>query len=68
TPNTKLGNYVYFVLLGVVTAVLRSAVKGEVVSFAILFMNLFVPLIDKYIVRKPFGYVKPQKAKKEAAK
>lgn len=68
TPNTKLGNYIYFVLLGVVTAVLRSAVKGEVVSFAILLMNLFVPLIDKYIVRKPFGYVKPQKAKKEAAK
>ncbi len=68
TPNTKLGNYIYFVLLGIVTAVLRNAVKGEVVSFAILFMNLFVPLIDKFIVRKPFGYVKPQKVKKEAAK
>lgn len=66
TPNTKLGNYIYFVLLGIVTAVLRNAVKGEAVSFAILLMNLFVPLIDMYIVRKPFGYVKPQKAKKEA--
>lgn len=66
TPNTKLGNYIYFVLLGIVTAVLRNAVGGEVVSFAILLMNLFVPLIDKYIVRKPFGYVKPPKAKKEA--
>ncbi|MCM1289713.1 MAG: RnfABCDGE type electron transport complex subunit D [Corallococcus sp.] len=66
TPNTKLGNYIYFVLLGVLTAVLRWAVKGEAVSFAILLMNLFVPLIDKYIVRRPFGYVKPPKKQKEA--
>lgn len=66
TPNTKLGNYIYFVLLGVLTAVLRWAVKGEVVSFVILFMNLFVPLFDLYIRRKPFGYVKPVKSAKEA--
>ena len=66
TPNTKLGNYIYFVCLGVLTAVLRWAVKGEAVSFAILLMNLFVPLIDQYIVRRPFGYVKPPKKQKEA--
>lgn len=66
TPNTKLGNYIYFVLLGVLTAVLRRATGGEVVSFVILFMNLLVPLFDLYIRRKPFGYVKPQKATKEA--
>ena len=64
TPNTKLGNYVYFVLLGILTAVLRKAVKGEAVSFAILLMNLLVPLFDMYIRRKPFGYVKPEKVKK----
>lgn len=63
TPNTKLGNYIYFVLLGVLTAVLRWAVGGEVVSFVILLMNLFVPMFDKYICRKPFGYVKPKKEK-----
>lgn len=66
TPNTKLGNYIYFALLGVLTAVLRWAVKGEVVSFVILLMNLFVPLFDLYIRRKPFGYVEPVKSKKEA--
>ena len=65
TPNTKLGNYVYFALLGVLTAVLRKAVKGEAVSFAILLMNLLVPLFDLYIRRKPFGYVKPQKQPKQ---
>ncbi|MCH5153123.1 MAG: RnfABCDGE type electron transport complex subunit D [Clostridiales bacterium] len=64
TPNTKLGNYIYFVLLGVLTAVLRKAVKGEAVSFAILLMNLLVPLFDLYIRRKPFGYVKPVREKK----
>lgn len=64
TPNTKLGNYIYFVLLGILTAVLRRAVKGEAVSFAILLMNLLVPLFDLYIRRKPFGYVKPVKEKK----
>lgn len=64
TPNTKLGNYIYFVLLGILTAVLRRAVKGEAVSFAILLMNLLVPLFDLYIRRKPFGYVKPVKTKK----
>ena len=64
TPNTKVGNYVYFVLLGVLTAVLRRAVKGEAVSFAILLMNLLVPLFDMYIRRKPFGYVRPVREKK----
>jgi len=66
TPNTKVGNYVYFVMLGILTAVMRRAVKGEVVSFVILLMNLVVPLFDLYIRRKPFGYVKPVKSAKEA--
>lgn len=68
TPNTKLGNYIYFAVLGVLTAVLRRAVKGEAVSFAILLMNLLVPLFDMYIRRKPFGYVKPVKEKKVKVK
>lgn len=63
TPNTKLGNIVYFIALGILTAVLRYATKMETVSFAILLMNLTVPLIDKFIIQKPFGYKKPQKAK-----
>ena len=67
TPNTKLGNYIYFILLGILTAVLRKAVKGEVVSFAILLMNLLVPLFDMFIRRKPFGYVKPVRVKKAKA-
>lgn len=63
TPNTSLGNYVYFVMLGLLTAGLRAATNMEVVSFAILLMNLTVPLIDKFVITKPFGFVKPKKAK-----
>lgn len=61
TPNTRLGNYLYFVFLGLITAVLRVAVKAEVVSFAILLGNLIVPLIDQYVVSKPFGWQKSAK-------
>ena len=65
TPNTKLGNYIYFVFLGLLTAVLRYACKCEVVSYVILLGNLVVPLIDKFTSHKPFGYAKPEKAVKE---
>ncbi len=64
TPNTTLGNVVYFVALGLVTAILRNATGIEVVSFVILLMNLTVPLIDKFIIPKPFGAVKKVKGAK----
>ncbi len=63
TPNTLLGNIIYFTALGLITAGLRNACGIEVVSFAILLGNLFVPLIDKFIIPKPFGYKKPNKTK-----
>ena len=63
TPNTLVGNIVYFIALGLVTAGLRAATGMEVVSFAILLMNLFVPLLDKFIIGKPFGLVKAKKQK-----
>ena len=65
TPNTTVGNIIYFIALGLVTAGLRIATGREVVSFAILLMNLFVPLIDKFIIPKPFGYKKQKKVKGE---
>lgn len=65
TPNTKLGNVIYFIVLGLITSGLRMATKMEVVSFAILLMNLFVPLIDKFVISRPFGFKKIKKAKGE---
>lgn len=64
-PNTKIGTYIYYVLLGVITAWLRVRTGGEVVSFVIFVMNLCVPLIDRFVVPKPFGYQKPEKKKSE---
>lgn len=63
SPNTTLGNLIYFIFLGVITAVLRNATKIEVVSFAILLGNLIVPLIDKFIYPRAFGYRKKKEAK-----
>ena len=65
SPNTTLGNVIYFVGLGVITAVLRYATNMEVVSFAILLMNLLVPLIDKFVITKPFGFVRNKKSKEK---
>lgn len=63
SPNSLWGNVIYFVFLGVITAVLRQFTKIEVVSFAILLGNLIVPLIDKFVYPRPFGY---KRKKKEA--
>ena len=63
SPNTRAGNIIYFACLGILTAVLRYATKMETVSFAILLMNLTVPLIDKFIINKPFGYKRQKKTK-----
>lgn len=65
TPKSTLGNIIYFVALGLLTAGLRKATQIEVVSFCILLMNFLVFLIDIAIKPRPFGYVR---AKKEAKK
>ncbi|MDE6557840.1 MAG: RnfABCDGE type electron transport complex subunit D [Clostridia bacterium] len=63
SPKGVYGQLVYYIAIGVLTAVLRYLTKLEVISFVIMIMNLLVPLIDTYIVRKPFGYKKVKKQK-----
>lgn len=63
SPKGNLGQLVYYIALAVLTSVLRYLTKIEVVSFVIMLMNLVVPLIDTYVVRKPFGYKKEKKQK-----
>ena len=65
SPNSQIGNIIYFVFLGILTAVLRHATKIEIVSFAILLGNLIVPLIDKFVKERPFGFVKQNKQKEK---
>lgn len=66
SPKSTLGNIIYYVALGLLTAGMRKATGIEVVSFCILIMNIVTPLIDKAIKVRPFGYVRAPKAKKEA--
>lgn len=63
SPKGVWGQAFYYAFAGILLGVLRYFTQVEVASFVILLMNLIVPLIDRYMIRKPFGY---KKAKKEA--
>lgn len=59
SPITKKGQVIYALGCGVMTSVIR--IYGgypEGVSYSILFMSLFVPLIDKYTKPRAFGGAK----------
>lgn len=59
TPMTNRGQIVFGIGAGFLTALIRAyGGYPEGVSYAILIMNVCTPLIDKYIVEKPFGLVK----------
>lgn len=55
-PITKSGQVIYGICLGVLTGVFRLfGGSAEGVSYAIVFGNLLVPLIEKVTIPKPFG-------------
>lgn len=55
-PITRMGQFVYGMLLGVVTGIFRLyGASAEGVSYAIIISNLLVPLIEKFTMPKPFG-------------
>jgi electron transport complex protein RnfD len=60
SPMTGLGGIIFGVGCGIMTCCIRIwGNYPEGVSFSILFMNAFVPLIDRWTVGKPFGYRPP---------
>lgn len=62
SPVTPKGKVVFAIILGFLTAMFRIfGGSAEGVSYAIIFTNLLVPIIEKYTIPKPFGYVKPAK-------
>ena len=65
SPKGVYGQIFYYIAAAVLVAVLRYFTKMEVTSYVIILMNLFVPLIDKYLIRKPFGYKKVKKVKEK---
>lgn len=55
-PITKKGQYLYGLLLGILTGILRIyGPSAEGVSYAIIIGNLLVPLIEKVTLPKAFG-------------
>ena len=56
SPMTKKGMVIFAIGIGVITAVIRLfGAYPEGISFAILIMNAFVPLIDTYFKPRRFG-------------
>ncbi len=55
SPNTLLGKIVYSLMFGVLSALVWNTGKlGENTVFAVaLLMNVFAPIMDKYLVWKP---------------
>lgn len=56
SPMTSKGQIIYGVAIGILTVVIRNwGAYPEGMSFAILIMNAFTPLINTYIKPKRFG-------------
>ncbi len=56
SPITKTGQLIYGICLGILTGLFRLfGASAEGVSYAIIFGNLLVPLIEKITIPKPFG-------------
>ena len=56
SPITPMGQVIYALLIGFLTALFRVVGKSaEGVSYAIIISNMAVPLIEKATVPTPFG-------------
>ena len=56
SPMTKRGMWIFGIGIGIITVIIRTfGSYPEGVQFAILTMNAFVPLINKYVKPKRFG-------------
>lgn len=68
TPSTMLGKVIFALGCGLITSLIRIyGALSDGVVYAIVFMNVLTPLIDKICVRKPFGNVRIKKERKAAS-
>ncbi len=67
SPITPKGKIVFGILLGVLTGIFRFyGASAEGVSYAIIFGNLCVPLIERITVPRAFGIPRNKKEKRAA--
>ncbi|MCR5195784.1 MAG: RnfABCDGE type electron transport complex subunit D [Pseudobutyrivibrio sp.] len=68
SPITPMGKVLFGICLGVLTGIFRIfGNSAEGVSFAIIFSNLLVPLIEKVTVPRAFGVTRVKKPKEVKA-
>ena len=59
SPITPMGKIVFGIVLGILTGIFRIfGASAEGVSYAIIFGNLLVPLIERITIPRAFGIVK----------
>lgn len=64
-PITAWGQVIFALLLGLLTALFRTVgASAEGVSYAIIIGNLFVPLIEKLTMPRPFGVRRERRGKR----
>ncbi len=69
SPIMDRGKYIYAIGCGLFTMIIRLfASYPEGASFAILFMNVMTPLIDRFVIRQYYGVAKKEKEEKKAQK
>ncbi len=64
TPLTSTGKTIFGVGCGLITMIIRYTCHFDGVFYAILIMNLAVPLIDKLTIPTPFGMKKSKNKEK----
>ncbi|MCR4695015.1 MAG: RnfABCDGE type electron transport complex subunit D [Pseudobutyrivibrio sp.] len=68
SPITPMGKVLFGICLGVLTGLYRIfGNSAEGVSYAIIFSNLLVPLIEKITIPRAFGIVRQKKTKEVKA-
>ena len=64
SPITPTGKIIFGIVLGILTGIFRIfGASAEGVSYAIIFSNLLVPLIERVTVPRAFGVVREKKVK-----
>lgn len=73
SPATRRGHIAYGALIGILSGLFRVAGNAaDSVSYAIVFSNMLAPILDQFVVAKPYAYrgykePKPEKVKEEKA-
>lgn len=70
SPATRRGHIAYGVMIGVLSGLFRVAGNAaDSVSYAIVFSNMLAPILDEFVVAKPYayrGYKEPRAPKVKA--